>query len=170
MRNRSARSSMRSEEPRRPPLRVRAAHEEMLAIAREIQSLTARKADAERRADYLRHLVAEIDEAQLKSGEDVDTRGRSAASRACGRAASRSLAEWRASSRVRRARCSRASGTCSGRSRRFSALMPRSRVCRSCTTAHSIRSQELARELDEYGAERRSRSRRGSAKCSGGAT
>jgi DNA repair protein RecN (Recombination protein N) len=51
--------------------RVRSAHDEMLSIAREIQSLTARKADAERRADYLRHLVAEIDDAQLKSGEDV---------------------------------------------------------------------------------------------------
>jgi DNA repair protein RecN (Recombination protein N) len=51
--------------------RVRDAHEEVLAIAREIQSLTARKAEAERRADYLRHLVAEIDEAQLRSGEDV---------------------------------------------------------------------------------------------------
>ncbi len=51
--------------------RVRAAHEEVLTIAREIQSLSARKAEAERRADYLRHLVLEIDEAQLKAGEDV---------------------------------------------------------------------------------------------------
>lgn len=51
--------------------RVRATHEEVQGIAREMQSLIARKADAERRADYLRHLVAEIDEAQLKAGEDV---------------------------------------------------------------------------------------------------
>ncbi|MBK5189082.1 MAG: DNA repair protein RecN [Gemmatimonadaceae bacterium] len=51
--------------------RVRAAHESVISIAREIQSLTARKADAERRADYLRHLVGEIDEAQLKAGEDA---------------------------------------------------------------------------------------------------
>jgi DNA repair protein RecN (Recombination protein N) len=51
--------------------RVRAAHEEVLTIAREIQSLAARKADAERRADYLRHLVTEIDDAQLQAGEDV---------------------------------------------------------------------------------------------------
>ena len=51
--------------------RVRVAHEETIAIAREIQSLTTRKAEAERRADYLRHLVSEIDEAQLKAGEDV---------------------------------------------------------------------------------------------------
>ena len=36
-----------------------------------MQSLIARKADAERRADYLRHLVAEIDEASLKAGEDI---------------------------------------------------------------------------------------------------
>jgi DNA repair protein RecN (Recombination protein N) len=51
--------------------RVRAAHDDVLAVAREMQSLKTRKADAERRADYLRHLVAEIDEAQLKTGEDV---------------------------------------------------------------------------------------------------
>ena len=51
--------------------RVRAAYDEVLAIAREIQSLTARKAEAERRADYLRHLVSEIEEAKLKAGEDV---------------------------------------------------------------------------------------------------
>jgi DNA repair protein RecN (Recombination protein N) len=51
--------------------RVRAAHESVLAIAREIHSLAARKAEAERRADYLRHLVAEIEEAHVKAGEDV---------------------------------------------------------------------------------------------------
>ena len=51
--------------------RVRAAHEELHGVAREIQSLTARKAEAERRADYLRHLVSEIDEAHLRPGEDV---------------------------------------------------------------------------------------------------
>jgi DNA repair protein RecN (Recombination protein N) len=51
--------------------RVRGAHDEVLAIAREIQSLAARKAEAERRADYLRHLVSEIDEAHLEAGEDV---------------------------------------------------------------------------------------------------
>ncbi len=51
--------------------RVRAAHEELHGVAREIQSLTARKAEAERRADYLRHLVSEIDDAHLRPGEDV---------------------------------------------------------------------------------------------------
>ncbi len=50
---------------------VRTAHEALLAVAREIQSLASRKAEAERRADYLGHLVAEIDEAQLRPGEDV---------------------------------------------------------------------------------------------------
>lgn len=51
--------------------RVRDAHESVLGLAREMQSLKTRKADAERRADYLRHLVTEIDEAQLRPGEDV---------------------------------------------------------------------------------------------------
>ncbi len=51
--------------------RVRTGYESVLEITREIQSLTARKADAERRADYLRHLVNEIEEAKLKPGEDV---------------------------------------------------------------------------------------------------
>ncbi|HEY8794402.1 MAG TPA: DNA repair protein RecN [Gemmatimonadaceae bacterium] len=50
--------------------RVRAAHEELHGVAREIRSLTARKAEAERRADYLRHLVSEIDDAHLRPGED----------------------------------------------------------------------------------------------------
>jgi DNA repair protein RecN (Recombination protein N) len=51
--------------------RVRDAHESVLGLAREMQSLKTRKADAERRADYLRHLVTEIDEAQLRPGEDM---------------------------------------------------------------------------------------------------
>ena len=51
--------------------RVRDAHESVLGLARELQSLKTRKADAERREDYLRHLVTEIDEAQLRPGEDV---------------------------------------------------------------------------------------------------
>jgi DNA repair protein RecN (Recombination protein N) len=39
-------------------------------IRNEIQTLAARKADAERRADYLRHVVAEIENASLVEGED----------------------------------------------------------------------------------------------------
>jgi DNA repair protein RecN (Recombination protein N) len=54
-----------------PAARVRTAHEAMLGIAREMQSLASRKAEAERRADYLRHLVAEIEEARLRPGEDA---------------------------------------------------------------------------------------------------
>ncbi|HMA04176.1 MAG: DNA repair protein RecN [Gemmatimonas sp.] len=51
--------------------RVRRAHEDLHAVAREMQSLAARKLEAERRADYLRHLVAEIDAAKLTPGEDA---------------------------------------------------------------------------------------------------
>jgi len=47
------------------------AYELMHGIAREIQSLAARKVEAERRADYLRHLVAEIDEAHVRPAEDA---------------------------------------------------------------------------------------------------
>ena len=51
---------------------VRDAHETTHGIAREIQSLAARKAEAERRADYLRHLVVEIDEARIRPAEDAN--------------------------------------------------------------------------------------------------
>src|SRR5689334_4411948 len=39
---------------------VRAAHETLGSIIREIADLAKRRAEAERRADYLRHIVAEI--------------------------------------------------------------------------------------------------------------
>lgn len=51
--------------------RVRERHEELGAVTREIHSLTRRRAEAARRADYLRHVVAEIEEAKLREGEDV---------------------------------------------------------------------------------------------------
>src|SRR5262245_28023411 len=51
--------------------RVRHAHETLAAIMREIADLAKRRADAERRADYLRHVVKEIDEAKLVDGEDT---------------------------------------------------------------------------------------------------
>ena len=51
--------------------RVREAHETLAAIVREIADLAKRRADAERRADYLRHVVKEIDEAKLVEGEDT---------------------------------------------------------------------------------------------------
>ena len=49
--------------------RVRDAHEAMLSAGREITALAARKADAEQRADYLRHVAREIDDARLVEGE-----------------------------------------------------------------------------------------------------
>jgi len=51
--------------------RVRAAHESLGALTREIEALRARRAEAERRADYLRHLVREIDAAKLVAGEEA---------------------------------------------------------------------------------------------------
>jgi len=51
--------------------KVRQSHEELSSVIREIEDLTKRKADAERRADYLRHVVAEIGDAKLTDGEDT---------------------------------------------------------------------------------------------------
>jgi DNA repair protein RecN (Recombination protein N) len=50
---------------------VRQAHETLAAIVREIADLSKRRAEAEKRADYLRHVVREIAEAKLVDGEDV---------------------------------------------------------------------------------------------------
>lgn len=50
---------------------VAEAHAELLGIRREITQLASRRSDAERRADYLRHVVKEIEEAKLSSGEDA---------------------------------------------------------------------------------------------------
>ncbi len=43
----------------------------LAAIRRRIEEITKRRADAERRADYLRHVAREISDAQLVPGEDV---------------------------------------------------------------------------------------------------
>jgi DNA repair protein RecN (Recombination protein N) len=51
--------------------RVRQAHDTLTAITRESADLAKRRADAERRADYLRHVVKEIDDAKLVQGEDT---------------------------------------------------------------------------------------------------
>ncbi len=51
--------------------RVRDAHEALAQVTRDIHELSSRRAEAERRADYLRHVVREIDEAKLRPGEDV---------------------------------------------------------------------------------------------------
>ena len=50
---------------------VRGAHETLASIIREIADLAKRRAEAERRADYLRHVVAEISDAKLVEGEDL---------------------------------------------------------------------------------------------------
>ena len=50
---------------------VRAAHEALASIIREIADLAKRRTDAERRADYLRHVAQEISEARLTDGEDA---------------------------------------------------------------------------------------------------
>ena len=50
---------------------VRTAHAALAAARAEIADLSRRRADAERRADYLRHVVREIEDARLTEGEDV---------------------------------------------------------------------------------------------------
>ncbi len=51
--------------------RVRETYDAWMAVRDEIQTLSTRRADAERRADYLRHVATEIDEARLVPGEDA---------------------------------------------------------------------------------------------------
>ena len=46
---------------------------ELAGIKREIAQLESRRAEAERRADYLRHVVREIEEARLTPNEDAET-------------------------------------------------------------------------------------------------
>jgi len=50
---------------------VAAAHSEAAQIRREIAQLASRRTEAERRADYLRHVVQEIETAKLSQGEDT---------------------------------------------------------------------------------------------------
>src|SRR3954466_10433803 len=47
---------------------VKQSHDELGSIIREIVDLTKRKGEAERRADYLRHVVQEIGDAKLTEG------------------------------------------------------------------------------------------------------
>ena len=47
------------------------AHSQLSATVREIANLSKRRAEATRRADYLRHVVREIGEAKLVEGEDI---------------------------------------------------------------------------------------------------
>jgi len=50
---------------------VRSTHAELTAVRREISSLASRRAEAEKRADYLRHVAKEIEDARLTPGEDT---------------------------------------------------------------------------------------------------
>src|SRR5437764_5522859 len=50
---------------------VRATHAELSAVRREIATLSSRRAEAEKRADYLRHVAREIEDARLSAGEDA---------------------------------------------------------------------------------------------------
>ncbi|HEX2723903.1 MAG TPA: DNA repair protein RecN [Gemmatimonadaceae bacterium] len=50
--------------------KVAAAHRDLSTIRREISQLSSRRGEAEKRADYLRHVVREIEEAKLTPGED----------------------------------------------------------------------------------------------------
>lgn len=50
---------------------VRRIYAELSSIRREIASLSARRAEAEKRADYLRHVAKEIEDARLSPGEDA---------------------------------------------------------------------------------------------------
>ncbi len=51
--------------------RVAVSHRTLVDVTRAIETLASRRADAERRADYLRHVVTEIDEARLREGEEL---------------------------------------------------------------------------------------------------
>ena len=50
---------------------VASSHEKLAAIRKEIADLTKRRAEAEKRADYLKHVAREIEDAKLVEGEDV---------------------------------------------------------------------------------------------------
>ncbi len=50
---------------------VRRIHGELTRIRREIATLSSRRAEAEKRADYLRHVAKEIEDARLSPGEDA---------------------------------------------------------------------------------------------------
>src|SRR5829696_2269766 len=50
---------------------VRDAYDTLAHVRREIADLQRRRTDAEKRADYLRHVVQEIETAKLAEGEDI---------------------------------------------------------------------------------------------------
>ncbi|HEY8176268.1 MAG TPA: DNA repair protein RecN [Gemmatimonadaceae bacterium] len=50
---------------------VQTSHEKLATVRREIAELSKRRAEAERRADYLKHVAREIEDAKLVDGEDT---------------------------------------------------------------------------------------------------
>lgn len=50
---------------------VSSTHGELSAVRREISALSSRRAEAEKRADYLRHVAKEIEDARISAGEDA---------------------------------------------------------------------------------------------------
>ena len=50
---------------------VQESYDKLASIRREIAELSTRRAEAERRADYLRHVAREIEDAKLVEGEDA---------------------------------------------------------------------------------------------------
>ena len=50
---------------------VRKTYSELSSVRREIANLSTRRAEAEKRADYLRHVAREIEDAKLLPGEDT---------------------------------------------------------------------------------------------------
>lgn len=50
---------------------VRRIYGELSSVRREITALSSRRAEAEKRADYLRHVAKEIEDARLSPGEDT---------------------------------------------------------------------------------------------------
>jgi DNA repair protein RecN (Recombination protein N) len=50
---------------------VRSIYADLSSVRREITSLSSRRAEAEKRADYLRHVAKEIEDAHLTPGEDT---------------------------------------------------------------------------------------------------
>jgi DNA repair protein RecN (Recombination protein N) len=50
---------------------VRSTYGDLAAVRREIAALTLRRADAEKRADYLRHVAKEVEDARVSPGEDA---------------------------------------------------------------------------------------------------
>jgi DNA repair protein RecN (Recombination protein N) len=56
-------------------VQVRDAYDALASVIHEIVDLAKRKAEAEKRADYLRHVVKEIGDAKLAEGEDARLEG-----------------------------------------------------------------------------------------------